>query len=191
MTESRQLQQEAKDLVDVEGVELSDAELVARCLEEDESAAAVLYRRHARRVAGMIHRLAGRDRVDDLVQETFAEAFSGLRSLRKPERFKSWLTIIALRKARRQVARMLKVPERREELVESLAGPGVSDEVVDVYHRLTTLPPKIYVAWMLRRVEGFTIAQTASLCRVGTTTVKRWVARGDRELAADAKGGSR
>jgi RNA polymerase sigma-70 factor (ECF subfamily) len=162
-----------------------DVDLVARFLAGDASAAAQLYRRHARRIAGIVHRLGGPDAVDDVVQEAFAEAFGSLRKLREPERFASWLGVIAVRKAKRHVARMLGAPQKRAALLQSLveAGSGVSEEVIDAYRCLVRLPPRIYVAWMLRRVEGFTIAETAELCRVGTTTVKRWVARGDRQVA--------
>jgi RNA polymerase sigma factor (sigma-70 family) len=165
------------------GDERSDAELVAACLRRDEAAAAKLFRRHARRIAGIAHRLAGPDHVDDLVQETFAEGFASLRRLREPERFEGWVAVIAVRKAKRLVAKILRAPAQRLALLESLVESApLSDEIVDAYRRLTRLAPQVYVAWMLRRVEGFTIAQTAELCDVGTTTVKRWVARGDAEL---------
>lgn len=172
----------------VPGPDQPDSELVARCLARDETAAALLYRRHVRRIAGMMHRLAGPEAADDLVQEAFAEAFGSLHKLRDPDRFGGWLAVIAVRKARKQVGRLLRTPLQRVELVRSLAGPTVSDAVVDAYHQLTSLAPKVYVAWMLRRVEGFTIAQTAELCRVGTTTVKRWVARGDARVESLTRG---
>jgi RNA polymerase sigma-70 factor, ECF subfamily len=166
----------------IAGEEPSDAQLVAACLQREEAAAAKLFRRHARRIAGIAHRLAGPDHVDDLVQETFAEAFGSLRRLREPERFEGWVAVIAVRKAKRLVAKLLRAPEQRLALQSLVESATLSDEIVDAYRRLTRLAPQLYVAWILRRVEGFTIAQTAELCDVGTTTVKRWVARGDAEL---------
>ncbi len=164
--------------------EASDAELVERCRGGEQAAAARLYRRHARRMAGIVHRLVGPDAVEDLLQDAFAEAFGSLSKLREPERFGSWLAIITIRKARRAVRRIISDPRERDALLESLTDvhATVPDEIVDAYRRLTLLRPRVYVAWMLRRVEGYTIAQTAELCSMGTSTVKRLVARGDQAL---------
>ncbi|RKN38686.1 sigma-70 family RNA polymerase sigma factor [Micromonospora endolithica] len=43
---------------------------------------------------------------DDVVQETMLRAVSGLRQVDRPERFRSWLLSIALRQARRRLARV-------------------------------------------------------------------------------------
>ena len=46
-----------------------------------------LYAKHARYIAGVVHRLMGHDgELDDIVQETFVDAIDGLSRLRDPRR---------------------------------------------------------------------------------------------------------
>jgi RNA polymerase sigma-70 factor, ECF subfamily len=74
----------------------SDAELVAQTLQGVTAAFQQLTLRYYRPVGGFIFKRVGRsDLVEDLVQETFLEAFQGLRQGREPRHFSSWLFGIA------------------------------------------------------------------------------------------------
>jgi RNA polymerase sigma-70 factor (ECF subfamily) len=74
----------------------TDAELVARCLAGDTGAFGALADRYYRPVGGFLYkRVQKPDLVEDLVQETFLEAFRSLRAGRRPEHFSSWLFAIA------------------------------------------------------------------------------------------------
>jgi RNA polymerase sigma-70 factor (ECF subfamily) len=73
-----------------------DAELVARFLRGDTAAFQTLAVRYYRPVGGFLYkRVPQPDVVEDLVQETFLEAFRSLRGGRRPEHFSSWLFAIA------------------------------------------------------------------------------------------------
>ncbi len=86
--------------------ERPDAELVALCAAGDRRAAHALSERYYRPVCGFLHkRLQQPDLVEDLAQETFLEAFRGLRDGRRPEHFSSWLFGIALNRCGKHLRR--------------------------------------------------------------------------------------
>ncbi|HSO40413.1 MAG TPA: sigma-70 family RNA polymerase sigma factor, partial [Labilithrix sp.] len=65
-----------------------------------------LYAKHARYVAGVVHRLMGDDgELDDIVQETFVDAIEGLARLVDPSATRAWLVTVAVRRTRRVLAR--------------------------------------------------------------------------------------
>jgi RNA polymerase sigma-70 factor, ECF subfamily len=74
----------------------SDAELVEQTLQGVTAAFQLLTVRYYRPVGGFIFKQVGRgDLVEDLVQETFLEAFVALKAGRRPRNFSSWLFGIA------------------------------------------------------------------------------------------------
>jgi len=75
---------------------ISEADLVKEALAEQARAFEELVFRYQKRVYAMArsHGVTS-SAVDDVVQETFLRAFRGLRSLRTPARFGTWLLNIA------------------------------------------------------------------------------------------------
>src|SRR5438093_11522729 len=82
----------------IETVELTDADLVARVLvDDDQHAFGELVRRHQSAVRGLLRQLTRTDiaLADDLAQETFIRAYKNIRSFRGEARFSTWLYRIA------------------------------------------------------------------------------------------------
>jgi RNA polymerase sigma-70 factor, ECF subfamily len=78
------------------GPDASDAELVEQTLQGATTAFQQLTLRYYGPVGGFIFKRVGRvDLVEDLVQETFLEAFIALKAGRGPRNFSSWLFGIA------------------------------------------------------------------------------------------------
>ena len=78
--------------------EVSDAQLIARCLVgDDRHAFAALVRRHQSRVRACLRKLTlgNQALADDLAQETFVLAWRNLASFRQEARFSTWLYRIA------------------------------------------------------------------------------------------------
>jgi RNA polymerase sigma-70 factor, ECF subfamily len=76
--------------------EVSDAVLVEQTLQGATAAFQQLTLRYYRPVAGFVFKRVGRyDLVEDLVQETFLEAWQALKAGRGPQHFSSWLFGIA------------------------------------------------------------------------------------------------
>jgi RNA polymerase sigma-70 factor (ECF subfamily) len=86
-------------------VDICDGELVRRARAGDAGAFALLVERHFPSARALAARLcAHRDDVDDIVQEAFLQAFTGLGRLRDPDRFGAWLAGI-IRNISRAAAR--------------------------------------------------------------------------------------
>ena len=104
------------------------------------------YESHNGEVLAFLRRRAGRDRADDLFQETFLRALRGYGRLEHGEHLRAWVLTIA--------ANAVIDAARRERPTAELAlEPAVEDErpAVDVLAPLTdSLPPKERAAVVLR-----------------------------------------
>jgi RNA polymerase sigma-70 factor (ECF subfamily) len=144
-----------------------------------------VFQQHGRYVASVVLRVLGRDHeVDDVVQEVFLTAMSGLLTVRNPSAVRGWLKTIAVRKAcrhlrRRRLRTMLGL-ERSADCYQHLPAPGCSPEERALLHRvykeLDRLPVKERVAWTLRYIEGEQVDKVAELCCCSLATAKRRIA---------------
>jgi len=150
-----------------------------------------LFQQHARYVASVVLRVLGRDHeVDDVVQEVFLTAMTGLSAVRSPLAVRGWLKTIAVRKAcrhlRRRRLRTLLGFDRDSTSYEQVAAPGCSPEeralLARVYQELDRLPVAERVAWTLRYVEGEQIEALAELCGCSLATAKRRIAAAQATL---------
>ncbi len=167
----------------------SDEALVERAIAGDEQAFTAIYRRHSAPIAAVVYRMLGRDGdLDDIVQETFVEGLKGLADLRDASKLRSFLITIAVRR----IHARLSLRYRMKSLAAQLFGvtPTVSDPEARVgvhalYQALASLPPKHRIAWVLHRIEGYTLPEVAEQTTASLATVKRWVAAIDTALEAD------
>jgi RNA polymerase sigma-70 factor, ECF subfamily len=154
-----------------------DALLVARAASGDERAFTAIYRRHARYVAGVAYRLFGEDsEVDDVVQETFVAASTGLASLAEGGALRPWLVTIAVRKVARRLERRQRQRWMRTFLGRvspAAAAPVVEGEAFALYEALGSVSPERRVPWVLHVIEGLTLPEAADACGVSLATVKR------------------
>ena len=61
--------------------------------------------------------LGGGDDVEDVISETVLDAFTGIKNLRHPAKFKSWIFQILTTKCKRQIASYVKDSENRRDEV--------------------------------------------------------------------------
>lgn len=164
----------------INAVPEDDSSLAARAAAGDERAFAAIYRKYARYVAGVAHRLMGSDsELDDVVQETFVAASEGLRGLEDGAQLKSWLVTITVRRVARRLAR-----RQRQRWLASVFGqsqprstsPEVEGEAYALYERLSAISAERRVPWTLHIVEGMTLPEVARHCGVSLATVKRRIA---------------
>jgi len=171
----------------------TDAVLVASARAGERWAAEALFRRHEPLVSGMAYRLMGRDEdVDDLVQETFAQALARLETLKDAQALAGWLCSILVGNVAKTIRRrrmMARFGVGRYALaidLDTLVGPSVpADDAVElrrVYALAETLPDTIRVPLVLQRVEGLSLEEIAELVGCSLATVKRRVAEGEARL---------
>jgi RNA polymerase sigma-70 factor (ECF subfamily) len=153
-----------------------------------------LFRRYARMVNGLAFRVLGRDAdVDDLVQDSFLEAFKNLERLENPQAFASWLGSIVVRTASKRLRRrslLTRLGLRRstpidaDDVISNSAPPDVRSELTAIYACLDGMHHESRLALVLHRVEGLSLPEAAESLGVSLSTVKRRLAAAERQLAA-------
>lgn len=175
--------------------DVPDEELVARVRAGDRWAEEALFRKHVDYVTALSFRLLrNHEEADDVVQDTFIEALSQLRTLSNPSALRSWLAGIAVHKIhnrfRRQKLRALFgfYYSTHEAALLACAPEGASAEVRTelglVDDALRLVPDVARAAWVLRHVEGFSLEEVARFCGCSLATAKRRIQRAQQSVAA-------
>ena len=177
---------------------IGEAQLVAAALEGERWAKDALFRRHGRSTARLGARImATTQDVDDIVHDAFIRAFEKLEQLQDPEAFKAWVQRIAVSRTRNMLRR--RRLERTlglfhgdgDATLERLASPGTSPEeraaLAFIDDLLLRSPANQRIAWVLRVVEGHSVAEVATLCNCSESTAKRRIRAVQRRVAARVK----
>jgi RNA polymerase sigma-70 factor (ECF subfamily) len=161
----------------------SDAVLVMESRAGAGWAQEALFRRHAPMVNRLAFRLLGSDAdLNDLVQESFAQALSSLHRLRNDEVFPAWISTIVVRTAHKILRHrrlLTRLGLRRSEPVdwEAITAKGtpadVAAEIKVLYRLVDQMPEKLRIPLILRHVEEATLDEIAGLTGVSLATVKR------------------
>lgn len=173
----------------------AELELVRGARDGKRTAQHALYVRNYERVRLRILRLLGAaGDVDDVLQDTFVAAFRDLDQLADESRFGAWVCGIAVhqvhrRLRRRSLLRRLGLLNDTDDVaLTRCVDPSASPETVllvkQLDRALSTLAPRERLAWMLRHVEGCSLEEVASQCRVSLATAKRDIGRAELELSA-------
>ena len=187
-------------LQSVEGNELSETELIDATRRGDGSAFRVIMQRHNRRLYRVARSVVGDDsEAEDVVQEAYVRAFTGLAAFRGDASLATWLTRIALNEAlgRRRRRR----PTVDVQVVDSLqdrtgarilmfptmdSDPEQAAGRRDVRRLLEAaiegLPASFRAVFMMRLVEGMSVEETAGLLGLRAETVKTRLHRARRLL---------
>src|SRR5688572_26884702 len=103
---------------------MADTALVTAARDGDPGAMAELLAEHLPMVYTIVGRaLHGHPDVDDVVQETMLRVIRALPTLREPERFRSWLVAIAIRKIQ-DVQRARQAHLTRRQPLQEIAEPA-------------------------------------------------------------------
>ena len=166
------------------------AQDVARAREGDREAFGRLYDGVARelyRVA--LYTLGNPQDAEDVVAETFLEAWKGIQGLREPERFRQWMLRILSIRCKRRVGRYVQekgnidIDDYIEEGVPDSSGPQA--EVRDAMARLAPEERQIV---LLHAAAGLKHRETAQLLELPLSTVLSKYHRGLKKLKALMKG---
>ncbi len=182
------------------GTDLADEELVRRVRSGDAWAREALYRKHVDVVFRTSLRLMGqRADAEDVVQDSFVEAFRDIAALREPAALRVWLLRIAVHRChklfrRRKLRRLLGLERGPEESLSELAWPESSAEtrfeLLCVDRALARVGTASRTAWLLRYVEGHSLVEVAELTGYSLATVKRRITEAARAVEAELGAGS-
>jgi len=167
-------------------VTASDLNLAERMLAGESWAFDAFYRKHVERCYRLALRLvAHREDAEDVVQDAFSEAFRDLGQLKELGALGGWLRRIVVNRAhrrfrRRNLLRRLGIGPSEVVPLEELGGPQISQEsLVElrfVGAALNRASGSARTCWILRHVEGHSLAEVAELAGVSLATAKRRIA---------------
>jgi RNA polymerase sigma-70 factor (ECF subfamily) len=168
-------------------VELTDADLVARVLvDEDQHAFSELVRRHQSAVRGLLRQLTRTDAAlaDDLAQEAFLKAYKHIRSFRGEARFSTWLYRIAYNVFREDARRRKELVGIDENVLQAEQDPQTVDAGLrhDLMHALNLLPLHERSAVLLCCQNGLSHDEASRVLDIPLGTVKTNVLRGREKL---------
>jgi RNA polymerase sigma-70 factor, ECF subfamily len=152
--------------------------LVALAAGGDGEAFVCLYERYKRSVWELSFYLCQRNRHDaeEVMQETFLKAWSGLRRYRGAGSFKAWLLRICrnvcIDRVHRAPARPLALERGGDELADHACANGHIDAIV-LRTTLAQLPYDEREAWLLVDVLGCTSEETARIVNVRAASTVR------------------
>ena len=139
-----------------------DAILVRRAACADMPAFEALYRRHHRRVHGVIVRLVGQagSRAEDLTQEAFVRAWQALPAFRFESAVSTWLHRLAVNTALMELRSRRGRPgmDDDEDALESVPSADTAGNAMlgrDLERAVATLPPRARAVLVLHDVEGW------------------------------------
>lgn len=165
-----------------------DAELVRQTLAGKPDAYGELIERHADFVHGIVYgRLGHREDALELVQAVFVRAYERLATLREPERFRNWLSLIASTQAKNRLRDRRdvvtdRIPDRAAEGDGPLEGLIGSEERRRVRDALAGLPEKNRAVLVLRYQSGLGYEEIAANLGIPATTVRSRIYEGKKML---------
>ena len=129
----------------------------------DSRAFEALYRKHSKRVFGVVWRLSGGQvaRAEDLVQEAFVRAWQALPNFRFESAFSTWLHRLAVNTALMEIrgragAEDLETDDAALDFVPTRDTAGQrTREQLDLERAVATLPPRARAVLVLHDIEGW------------------------------------
>ena len=108
----------------------------------------------------------------EAVDETVYRALKGLKQLRQPEYFDTWITRILLNECNRELKRKSRFSA--EDVLPETAGPDVYDGF-PLREAIGKLPEELRSVIVLRYFSGYTLEETAHLLRIprGTAATRQ------------------
>lgn len=172
----------------------ADSDLVRRAAAGEVRAFEALYRRHVRRVHGVIWRLVGgvEARAEELTQDAFVRAWQALAGFRQDSAFGTWLHRLAVNTALMDLRSRAgaEALETDDSALEFHAAPvSRRDLGMDLEKVVARLPPRARAVLVLHDVEGWKHEEIAAELGMAVGSSKAQLHRA-RGLLRNLLGGS-
>ena len=162
--------------------------LVNQCINGDTTAYRLLYERYNRAMFNTALRITGnRSDAEDILQESFADAFFELQSFEQKASFGTWLKqivvykcIALLKKQRIKLVELDDEPEQTEETAYDETETAFSVELIK--KALQSMPHGYRTVLSLYLLEGYDQEEIASILQVAPSTVRTQYIRGKQKL---------
>lgn len=165
-----------------------DAAQIEACRRGDRAALDAVFRLYAESIARLLTRIVGPSSdVEDLLQETFAEAIGAFPKFRGEASVKTWLHRIAVHVAHQHLRR----PRHRREVImddadawhaTSAFSAEQREQAQRLYLHLDALDATKRVALVLYVIEGHSVEEIAALMRASTSATRSRILWARRKL---------
>ena len=172
-----------------------DSELVQKACHGDQRAFEALLLRHQNYIARVVFtRLASVTDVEDIVQDAFIKAFSRLRSLDEPARFKFWLRRIALNVThdwlRKQVRRREAIIPMPEDTTGATSHTALdshheSEALQRIWDAIDELPDAQREVVVHHYLDGHSYEEISQILEIPVTTVRSRLQEARKSLRAE------
>ena len=174
-----------------------DAQLIQRVLEGDDTAFSVLVRKYQKPVHALVWRKIGDFHIaEDITQDTFLKAYQKLSTLKKPQRFASWLYVIATNDCKMWIRKKRLSTQSLEDINSTaLEGATYSGYVIAENEQETAEAQREVVKKLLAKLQesertvitlhylgGMTYKEISEFLGVSVGTIKTRVYRARRRL---------
>jgi RNA polymerase sigma-70 factor (ECF subfamily) len=174
----------ALPMAEVQPVVEADTDLVRRAAGGDGRAFEALYRRHVKRIHGVVWRLVGgvEARAEELVQDAFVKAWQSLAGFRQDSAFSTWMHRLAVNTALMDLRSRAgaEALETDDAVLEFHVAPATRRDLgMDLETVVAKLPPRARAVLVLHDVEGWTHEDIAAELgmAVGSSKAQRHRAR--------------
>jgi RNA polymerase sigma-70 factor (ECF subfamily) len=167
--------------------EPSDADLLPRLRARDAAALETVMRRHNERLYRVARAVVHDEHeAEDVVQEAYVRAFTGLARFRGEASLATWLTRIAFHEAlrRRRRQRLAARHQQSHTLTDDTDTPPMerTEHTAELARAVDTLPDSLRPIVMLRLVQGLSTRETAESLRLSEASVKVGLHRARRMM---------
>ena len=167
---------------------VTEAQLIQRLKDGDQTAARVLYDGHVDRIFRLCYRFAGEyDLAQDFTQETFVRAFTKIGTFRGESAFGTWIAAIATTVSLNELRKIKRFRTREVPLDDQLCGgkgpsPVEPDLRADLYGAIDRLPERSRAVFVLHDVEGYTHEEIGAILGIHPGTSKSQLFRARARL---------
>jgi RNA polymerase sigma factor (sigma-70 family) len=167
----------------------SAEELVQLCIEGNTSAYKVLYEKYAKAMYNTALRIVGKvPDAEDVLQESFTDAFTQLRTFEHKSTFGAWLKQIVIFKSISFLKKQrLTFAELNENVHDAIEEKEINEEeiwftVEGIKHKLKELPDGYRAVLSLYLLEGYDHEEIAGILNITHNTVRSQYSRAKQKL---------
>lgn len=143
--------------------------IIESCLQNDRSAQRRLYNSYKDNLYTIAYRLTKDfEQSNDLLQETFIDAFRNLSKLKEPAYFYSWIKQILIRKT----YKYLNQKKEKVDIDNIVLGHTENVDVSYIEQAIQALPVKSRTVFLMYEIEGFSHAEISDTMDITVGTSK-------------------
>lgn len=180
---------EMEVLTQVDRSSISDDEVVERVLHGEKDAYEHIMRKYNQRLFRIVRSyIVNEDEIEDVIQEAYIKAYEQMPRFEKRSRFSTWLIRIVINEALARLKAGKRFPsvayDRADEGVvadlqaqlrnhETPIGKLMNTELKEILEKaVDRLPEKYRTVFVMREVEGMSVAETSESLEISQTNVK-------------------